>query len=64
MNVTYGGSAGLNEQIIIDTVTLFFDGNKVTNHLESPVEIRGPAKVVIPIGEDEDSIKNLRLDER
>lgn len=61
LNVTYAGGNGLNEEIIIDTLTLFFDGHRVTNSLESPVEIRGVTRVVIPITEDDEN-RYLRLD--
>lgn len=31
LNVTYGGGAGLNELLILDAVTLHYDGQTVTN---------------------------------
>lgn len=63
MNITYGGAAGLNEEIVIDTITLYYNGEKVTNHLSNPVEINGPTRIVIPISDDEDEFKYLRIEQ-
>jgi hypothetical protein len=51
MNVTYGGSAGLNEEIVIDEITLHYAGQTVTNQLVNPVIINGVTRVVIPIND-------------
>lgn len=51
LNVTYGGGVGLTELLIIDAVTLHYDGQTVTNQLSNPVEVRGPTRVTIPIME-------------
>lgn len=59
LNVTYGGGPTLNEQIWIETLTLHYGGDTVTNHLAEPVEINGPIRVVIPVG-DEDVRRNIR----
>lgn len=35
INVSYGGGAGLNGLFTINTVTLHYDGETVTNHLQT-----------------------------
>ena len=37
--------------MVIDKVTLYYDGNQVTNTLANPVQISGVNKIVIPIND-------------
>jgi hypothetical protein len=45
----YTGAAGLNQLIVIDKVTLYYEGTQVTNSLTNPIDIAGVRKIVIPI---------------
>ena len=47
----YTGSIGLNQLIVIDKVTLYYENVQITNSLTNPVEISGVGKVVIPIND-------------
>lgn len=47
----YTGGVGLNQLMVIDKVTLYYDGNQVTNTLANPVQISGVNKIVIPIND-------------
>jgi len=41
----------LNQLIIIDKVTIYYDSNKVLKTLPNPVEISGVNKVIIPLND-------------
>lgn len=45
----YNGVVGLNQLLVIDKVTLYFDGSKVVYQLSNPVQISGVNKIVVPI---------------
>lgn len=39
----------MNQLIVIDKLTLYYDGAKIVFNLTNPVEIYGVRKIVIPI---------------
>ncbi len=47
----YTGSIGLNQLVVIDKVTLYYEGTQITVSLTNPVEISGVSKIVIPIND-------------
>lgn len=49
ITVSYGGGLGLNGLFVIDALTLHYDGETVTNHLQTPLEIKGAAKIIFPV---------------
>ena len=49
----YAGVLGLNQLVVIDKITLYYDNKKVTASLTNPVEILGVNRVVIPINNPE-----------
>jgi hypothetical protein len=40
---------GLNQLVVIDKVTLYFDGSKIVYQLSNPVQINGVNKIIVPI---------------
>lgn len=51
--MSYVGAFGLSELLVIDTVTVMYEGKMVTAKLTNPVEILGPKKIVIPIPDED-----------
>lgn len=51
IDVFYAGGVGLNQLVVIDKVTLYYDNAQVTSTLSNPVQISGVTKVVIPIND-------------
>lgn len=47
----YTGGVGLNQLMVIDKVTLYFEGSKIINTLANPVQISGVNKIIIPIND-------------
>ena len=51
IDVSYAGGIRLNDNIVINEVTVFYDGIKVHNSLVNPVEVKGPTSIVIPLND-------------
>lgn len=51
IDVFYTGGVGLNQLVVIDKVTLYYDNVQVTSTLSNPVQISGVSKVVVPIND-------------
>ena len=51
IDIFYTGGVGLNQLMVIDKVTLYYDDIQVTNTLTNPIQISGGNKIVIPIND-------------
>lgn len=47
----YAGGVGLNQLILLDKVTIYYESNKVIKALPNPVEISGVNKIIIPLND-------------
>jgi hypothetical protein len=52
IDTSYTGGLGLNQLLVIEKVTLYYDDVQVTNEFVNPIEISGPSKISIPIAEE------------
>lgn len=63
LNATYTGGSGLNENMQIDILVLYYAGLTTTYQFPDPLQITGTTKIVIPIQADQKNNKqNLRIE--
>ena len=63
LNATYTGGSGLNENMQIDILVLYYAGLTTTYQFPDPLQITGTTKIVIPIQADHKNNKqNLRIE--
>lgn len=63
LNATYVGGSGLNENMQIDIIILYYAGLSTTYQFPDPLVISGTTKIVIPIQPDQKNKKqNLRIE--